>query len=119
MAPPLVIIAAIVVSWNEVVGVHDLALLVGMYLLGGFGVTVGFHRMLTHRSFGTSSRSGTSSPRSARWPFRARSSTGSPITASTTRTPTRRATRTRRTSARAPASPARSVALYTPMSAGC
>jgi stearoyl-CoA desaturase (Delta-9 desaturase) len=54
VAPLLVIIAAIVVFWNEVVGVHDLALLVGMYLLSGFGVTVGFHRMLTHRSFRTS-----------------------------------------------------------------
>jgi stearoyl-CoA desaturase (Delta-9 desaturase) len=52
--PPLVIVAAIVVFWNEVVGVHDLVLLVVMYLVSGFGVTVGFHRMLTHRSFGTS-----------------------------------------------------------------
>ena len=25
-----------------------------MYLVTGFGVTVGFHRMLTHRSFRTS-----------------------------------------------------------------
>ena len=33
---------------------HDLALLTVMYLLTAFGVTVGFHRMLTHRSFRTS-----------------------------------------------------------------
>jgi stearoyl-CoA desaturase (delta-9 desaturase) len=52
--PPLVILAAIVVFWNEVVGVHDLALMVVMYFLSGFGVTIGFHRMLTHRSFRTS-----------------------------------------------------------------
>ena len=52
--PPLVILAAIVVFWNEVVGIHDLALMAVMYLLTGFGVTVGFHRMLTHRSFRTS-----------------------------------------------------------------
>ncbi|MDX6723289.1 MAG: hypothetical protein QOD73_1693 [Solirubrobacteraceae bacterium] len=52
--PPLVIIAAIVVFWNDVVGVHDLALMLVMYVLSGFGVTVGFHRMLTHRAFGTS-----------------------------------------------------------------
>ncbi len=52
--PPLVILAAIVVFWNEVVGVHDLALLAVMYLLTAFGITVGFHRMLTHRSFRTS-----------------------------------------------------------------
>ena len=52
--PPIVIAAAIVVFWNDVVGVHDLVLLLAMYLITGFGVTVGFHRMLTHRSFGTS-----------------------------------------------------------------
>ncbi|HKE78728.1 MAG TPA: acyl-CoA desaturase [Solirubrobacteraceae bacterium] len=52
--PPIVIVAAIVVFWNEVVGVHDLVLLAVMYLLTGFGVTIGFHRMLTHRAFRTS-----------------------------------------------------------------
>jgi stearoyl-CoA desaturase (delta-9 desaturase) len=52
--PPLVIAAAIVVFWNDIVGVHDLALMLVMYLLSGFGVTVGFHRMLTHRAFRTS-----------------------------------------------------------------
>jgi stearoyl-CoA desaturase (Delta-9 desaturase) len=52
--PPLVILAAIVVFWNEVVGVHDLLLMLAMYVLTGFGVTVGFHRMLTHRAFRTS-----------------------------------------------------------------
>src|SRR4051795_5947770 len=52
--PPIVIAAAIVVFWNDVVGIHDLALLAVMYVLTGFGVTVGFHRMLTHRSFQTS-----------------------------------------------------------------
>jgi stearoyl-CoA desaturase (delta-9 desaturase) len=52
--PPIVIAAAIVVFWNDVVGLHDLALLLAMYLITGFGVTVGFHRMLTHRAFRTS-----------------------------------------------------------------
>jgi stearoyl-CoA desaturase (delta-9 desaturase) len=52
--PPLVIAAAIVIFWNDIVGVHDLALMLVMYLLTGFGVTVGFHRMLTHRAFRTS-----------------------------------------------------------------
>jgi stearoyl-CoA desaturase (delta-9 desaturase) len=52
--PPVVIALAIVVFWNDVVGLHDLALMLAMYLLTGFGVTVGFHRMLTHRSFRTS-----------------------------------------------------------------
>jgi stearoyl-CoA desaturase (delta-9 desaturase) len=52
--PPLIIVAAIVVFWNKVVGVHDLVLAFAMYFFTGFGVTVGFHRMLTHRSFRTS-----------------------------------------------------------------
>ena len=52
--PPVVIAVAIVVFWNDVVGLHDLALLLVMYLITGFGVTVGFHRMLTHRAFRTS-----------------------------------------------------------------
>jgi stearoyl-CoA desaturase (Delta-9 desaturase) len=52
--PPLIIAAAIVVFWNKVVGLHDLLVALVMYLITGFGVTVGFHRMLTHRSFRTS-----------------------------------------------------------------
>ena len=32
----------------------DLALLVGMYLITGFGITIGFHRLFTHKSFETS-----------------------------------------------------------------
>jgi stearoyl-CoA desaturase (delta-9 desaturase) len=31
----------------------NLALLAGMYVATGFGITVGFHRLLTHRSFAT------------------------------------------------------------------
>ena len=52
--PPLVILACIVMFWNEVVGPHDLVVAFAMYFLTGLGVTVGFHRMLTHRSFRTS-----------------------------------------------------------------
>src|SRR6188472_20153 len=52
--PPLIILACIVVFWNDVVGVHDLLVAGVMYLLTGFGITIGFHRMLTHRSFSTS-----------------------------------------------------------------
>src|SRR5690242_19640763 len=44
---------AIVTLWERYVVPIDLALLVGMYLLTGFGVTIGFHRLLTHRSFET------------------------------------------------------------------
>jgi stearoyl-CoA desaturase (delta-9 desaturase) len=44
---------AVVLLWNSWVDATDLALLVGFYLLTAGGVTVGFHRLLTHRSFQT------------------------------------------------------------------
>src|SRR5688500_20292925 len=44
-------IAAIVLLWNSAVSATDLAILAVMYVLTGLGVTVGFHRLLTHRSF--------------------------------------------------------------------
>jgi stearoyl-CoA desaturase (Delta-9 desaturase) len=40
--------------WNEALHWSDLAVLAICYLLTGFGVTVGFHRLFTHRSFKTS-----------------------------------------------------------------
>jgi stearoyl-CoA desaturase (delta-9 desaturase) len=52
--PFVAFIAAVVLFWDRGVGWHDLALFAIFYLLTGFGVTVGFHRLLTHRSFATS-----------------------------------------------------------------
>lgn len=49
--PLLATAAAIPLLWNRLVSGKDLVILAGMYLLTAFGVTVGFHRMLTHRSF--------------------------------------------------------------------
>jgi stearoyl-CoA desaturase (Delta-9 desaturase) len=49
--PFVATIAAIVLLWNSVVSWSDLAILAVMYVLTGVGVTVGFHRLLTHRSF--------------------------------------------------------------------
>jgi stearoyl-CoA desaturase (delta-9 desaturase) len=46
--------AAPVVVWGWGFGWTDLALLAGLYLLTGLGVTVGFHRLFVHRSFETS-----------------------------------------------------------------
>jgi stearoyl-CoA desaturase (Delta-9 desaturase) len=43
----------IVLLWNQLVSWRDLAVLALMYIATGFGVTVGFHRLLTHRSFAT------------------------------------------------------------------
>src|SRR5215468_5940168 len=53
VVPFLATLAAIVLLWNRLVSWHDLALLTAMYLLTALGITVGFHRMLTHRSFRT------------------------------------------------------------------
>jgi stearoyl-CoA desaturase (delta-9 desaturase) len=53
VVPFLGLIAAIVLLWNRWVDAIDLGIAVTMYLLSGLGVTVGFHRLLTHRSFQT------------------------------------------------------------------
>jgi stearoyl-CoA desaturase (delta-9 desaturase) len=51
VVPFLATLAAIVLLWNSAVAATDLAILAVMYVLTGLGVTVGFHRLLTHRSF--------------------------------------------------------------------
>lgn len=51
--PFLATIAAIVLLWNRVVSAGDLIIAAVMYLLTAIGITVGFHRLLTHRSFQT------------------------------------------------------------------
>jgi stearoyl-CoA desaturase (Delta-9 desaturase) len=53
VVPFLATLAAIVLFWNRVVSVTDLAILAAMYLLTATGITVGYHRLLTHRSFRT------------------------------------------------------------------
>ena len=44
-------LVAVVLLWNQAVGPLDLGMLAGLYLLTAFGVTVGYHRLLTHSSF--------------------------------------------------------------------
>ncbi len=51
--PFLATLTAIVLLWNRLVSASDLAIAALMYLLSAIGVTVGFHRLLTHRSFQT------------------------------------------------------------------
>ncbi|HEX5821041.1 MAG TPA: fatty acid desaturase [Solirubrobacterales bacterium] len=53
VVPFVATVAAIVLLWGSVVSWHDLALFAVMYVLTAAGITVGFHRMLTHRSFRT------------------------------------------------------------------
>src|SRR3954454_6978734 len=40
--------------WNSLLHWHDLVVFVLLYAFSGLGVTVGFHRLFTHRSFKTS-----------------------------------------------------------------
>jgi stearoyl-CoA desaturase (delta-9 desaturase) len=52
--PLLAIGAAGWLSWGGSLRWHDLAVLGVVYVLTGAGITVGFHRLFTHRSFKTS-----------------------------------------------------------------
>ena len=51
--PVAAFLLAIALLWGELVGVRDLAIMVVLYAVTGLGVTVGFHRLLTHRAFRT------------------------------------------------------------------
>src|SRR5919109_3244423 len=46
-------LAAVPMLWNELVGPLDLILLVAIYAVSTIGITVGYHRLLTHRAFAT------------------------------------------------------------------
>jgi len=52
--PPIGLIAAIVLLWNRAIGPLELSLMVGLYVITCLGVTLGFHRLFTHRAFETS-----------------------------------------------------------------
>jgi stearoyl-CoA desaturase (delta-9 desaturase) len=49
--PLLAVVVAAILTWQRLTTWRDVAILVGMYVLTSLGITVGFHRMLTHRSF--------------------------------------------------------------------
>ena len=51
--PFLGVLAGAVLLWRRFLGPRDLAIFTVMYLLTAIGVTVGFHRLLTHRAFET------------------------------------------------------------------
>jgi stearoyl-CoA desaturase (delta-9 desaturase) len=46
-------LAAIALLWNSLVSPADLIIAAAMYLLTAVGITIGYHRLLTHRSFQT------------------------------------------------------------------
>lgn len=54
LVPFLGTLYAIMLLWQRYVGWLDLTLMFGLYLLSGLGITVGYHRLLTHKSFETS-----------------------------------------------------------------
>ena len=45
------LVAALWLAWGHGVGLADILLMAGLYVVTGLGVTVGYHRCLTHRSF--------------------------------------------------------------------
>jgi stearoyl-CoA desaturase (Delta-9 desaturase) len=51
--PFLGLIAAVVLLWNSWVDWIDLGIMAVTYVLYGLGITVGYHRLLTHRAFKT------------------------------------------------------------------
>jgi stearoyl-CoA desaturase (Delta-9 desaturase) len=52
--PFAMFLLAIVLLWNEAVGWRELAIFAFMYAITGFGITIGYHRLFTHRAFETS-----------------------------------------------------------------
>ena len=52
--PPLLLVLAAWGLWNHELHLRDVVILIVLYIPIGLGVTVGFHRLLTHRSFKTS-----------------------------------------------------------------
>jgi stearoyl-CoA desaturase (delta-9 desaturase) len=53
LLPFLGFVVAVALLWNTLVDWADLAVMLIMYVISGYGVTLGFHRLLTHRSFQT------------------------------------------------------------------
>jgi len=51
--PFVALAVAIPLLWGDLVGWSDVVAFAVMYLVAGFGVTVGYHRLLTHRAFAT------------------------------------------------------------------
>jgi stearoyl-CoA desaturase (delta-9 desaturase) len=53
IVPFAALVAAIAFLPSTYIGPVDLAIFAGMYLLSAFGITIGYHRLLTHRAFDT------------------------------------------------------------------
>lgn len=53
VAPLAGLVAAVVLLWGRAVGPVELVAMAIMYCIAGFGTTIGFHRLLTHKAFET------------------------------------------------------------------
>src|SRR3984957_16406734 len=53
LIPFLGTVLAAILAWGSWLHARDLVIFAVMYLISAFGVTVGFHRLLTHRAFET------------------------------------------------------------------
>jgi stearoyl-CoA desaturase (Delta-9 desaturase) len=52
--PPTALVVAIVLLWHRAIGPLELTLMISLYVLTALGVTLGYHRMFTHRAFESS-----------------------------------------------------------------
>jgi stearoyl-CoA desaturase (delta-9 desaturase) len=55
LAPPAALAASAVLAWGKGAGVMELSLLASFYALAAIGLEMGYHRLLAHRSFQTTS----------------------------------------------------------------
>jgi stearoyl-CoA desaturase (delta-9 desaturase) len=53
LIPFLGVLAAAALSWDHILHARDIAVFALFYALSALGVTIGFHRLLTHRAFQT------------------------------------------------------------------
>jgi stearoyl-CoA desaturase (delta-9 desaturase) len=53
IVPPLALVGAMILAWGGYFGWLYVGLLVGMYIISGLGITIGYHRLYTHKSFAT------------------------------------------------------------------
>jgi stearoyl-CoA desaturase (Delta-9 desaturase) len=50
LLPFVAFCVAVALLWGDGVGLADLAVMAGMYLLTAFGITIGYHRLFTHNA---------------------------------------------------------------------